>query len=188
MKQDFACNKSSLGKARSRMAILCMSVCRIGTTCASTQPKHLSITRAILVENRTLGLVCVRCGLSHHLVAGTHGVYKIVNEYSRHVACVDEANNKRRRAAAQASQRGAASAVPGSECSEGEAASVAAKKKPSSSAVDDAPKLLADLVEAVLGAVLLDCDEGGGDGLAAVWAAYRGLMRAASMDAMLWSD
>lgn len=45
----------------------------------------------------------------------------------------------------------------------------------SDSALADGPKLLADLVEAVLGAVLIDS---GGD-LTAVWGAYRGLVKAA---------
>eukprot|EP00967_Tisochrysis_lutea_P081425 scaffold112325_cov19-Tisochrysis_lutea.AAC.1 len=47
---------------------------------------------------------------------------------------------------------------------------------------EDAPKLLADLVEAVLGGVLIDCDGGGGRGLVAAWNAYCGLARAAGMD------
>lgn len=45
---------------------------------------------------------------------------------------------------------------------------------------DDAPKLLADLVEAVLGAVLIDCG-GGAGGLVALWGAYCGLAWAAGM-------
>ena len=45
----------------------------------------------------------------------------------------------------------------------------------SDAALADGPKLLADLVEAVLGAVLIDS---GGD-LSAVWGAYRGLVKAA---------
>lgn len=45
----------------------------------------------------------------------------------------------------------------------------------------DAPKLLADLVEAVIGGVLIDCDGGGGQGLTAAWEAYCGLAHAAGM-------
>lgn len=49
------------------------------------------------------------------------------------------------------------------------------------SSTSPAPKLLADLVEAVLGAVLLDCDAGGGAGLAMVWHVYSGIASAAGM-------
>jgi len=38
------------------------------------------------------------------------------------------------------------------------------------------------LVEAVLGAVLIDCDGGGGQGLVAAWNAYCSLARAAGME------
>jgi len=44
------------------------------------------------------------------------------------------------------------------------------------------PKLLADMLEAVLGAVLVDADAGGGEGLAAVWAVFCGIARAACME------
>lgn len=46
---------------------------------------------------------------------------------------------------------------------------------------EDAPKLLADLVEAVLGGVLMDSDGGGGQGLSDVWRAFQGLAIAAGM-------
>jgi hypothetical protein len=46
----------------------------------------------------------------------------------------------------------------------------------------DVPKLLADLVEAVIGGVLMDCDGGGGRGLVAAWQAYFGLACAAGME------
>lgn len=111
-----------------------------------------------LITNATLSRVCAGSGLATHLRTGLQSVQRLVAEY------VVGAGKQQQPCSTPA-------AAP---------AAVRAASRTSAAEADAGPKLLADLLEAVLGAVVLDSG-GGGQGLAAGWACFCTLATAAGM-------
>uniref|UniRef100_A0A7S3QU62 RNase III domain-containing protein n=1 Tax=Dunaliella tertiolecta TaxID=3047 RepID=A0A7S3QU62_DUNTE len=167
-------------------------------------PGVLHISRSTLIANRTLALMCAKSGLWRHMRAGLRHVTRLAASYvagvSRPISCCKEdvatvaakaavASHGNARYTAMETELPCASAKPqqllDNGTNEDAAKSCNDKENRDGNKEDegeDAPKLLADLVEAVLGGVLIDCDGGGGRGLVAAWNAYCGLARAAGMD------
>lgn len=153
---------------------------------AALAPGALTRAKAALVSNRPLARVAARSGLAGHLVVGLQAVRRLVRSYTASAAAVDTVS------AGDAPSAEAGGAPLGSlgPCGTGQAegangsrgtAAACFKGQGSGKEGDEGdregPKLVADVVEAVLGAVALDS---GGD-MCQVWGAFVAMVRAAGL-------
>lgn len=145
----------------------------------SLDPAQLTTARSSLVCNAKLALICARSGLSGHLRVGLMAVQRAVNAYVEKVGGVYEAH------VSGAATLGKSDASNQLDTELGVTTTTLAPStvftRPSRGNNDDGDptlKLLADLVESVLGAVFLDSK----GSLQAVWVAFLSLVAAAGMN------
>jgi len=113
---------------------------------------------------------CVRSGLGSEMRTGLRSVSNLAASWTADVAEADKCVLQ------QQQQKQQQQCVQPQQQQEQQQTHQPAQQLPSA-----APKMLADLLEAVLGAVLLDSDAGGGQGLAMVWHVYCSIALTAGM-------